>query len=217
MADAHRLDFLATGRNSVAILNILQPLFGTVAMDVLEIASGSGQHAVYMASACPATTWWPTDIMAEHIASIDAWRRESGLASVRPGAILDVTDQAWRNGDGQIDWPPRFDAVVNANMIHIAPWQAAEGLIEGASRHLSRGGFLYLYGPFKCDGRHTADSNAAFDDSLRLKNPDWGVRDIAEVEAVANRHGLALERTVEMPTNNLSLIFRLRHSDLPSQ
>ncbi|MCH7941820.1 MAG: DUF938 domain-containing protein [Proteobacteria bacterium] len=212
-----RLDFPAPRRNRDAILEVLRPMFGTSKKNVLEIAGGSGQHAVHMASACPAVTWWPTDLDPDHLSSIGAWRREAGIETIRPAALLDVTGETWRRGDGRPGWPRRFDAVVNINMIHVAPWRAAQGLIEGAARVLSDDGFLYFYGPFKRDGNHTADSNRAFDHSLRSQNSDWGVRDIAEVEAVANRHGLALERTVEMPANNLSLIFRLRHSDLPPQ
>ena len=208
MGDAkdHRLDFAATRRNGDAILDVLRPLFGSAPMNVLEIASGSGQHAVHMASACPNVTWWPTDLEADHLLSIDAWRREAGLPSIRRATLLDVTHEAWRRGDRVAAWPRRFDAVVNANMIHIAPWAAAEGLIEGASRYLSDEGFLYFYGPFKRDGAHTADSNAAFDDSLRSRNPEWGVRDTAAVAAVAGRYGFEIDQVVEMPANNLSLV-----------
>ena len=210
-----RLDFPASRRNGDAILDVLRPLFGASKKNVLEIASGSGQHAVHMASACRAVSWWPTDLERDSLSSIEAWRREAGIDSIRPAALLDVTGETWRRGDRRAGWPRRFDAVVNINMIHVAPWRAAEGLIEGAARVLTDDGFLYFYGPFSRDGNHTADSNRAFDDSLRRQNPEWGVRDIAEVEAVANRHGLALERTVAMPANNLSLIFRHRHPDLP--
>lgn len=207
----HRLDFAATSRNRHAILDVLRPLMGTTPANVLEIGSGSGQHAIHMASACPTVTWWPTDHDPDHILSIDAWRREAGMASIRPASLLDVTGDAWRRGDGPEDWPRQFDGVVNMNMIHVAPWQAAVGLIEGAGRILAERGFLYFYGPFKRDGVHTADSNRAFDESLRAQNPAWGVRDSAEVEALARQSGLALERLVEMPANNLSLIFRRRN------
>ncbi len=204
-----RLDFAATGRNRDAILDVLQPLMGTAPVNVLEIASGSGQHAIHMASACPTVIWWPTELKSDLTLSIDAWRRHAGIASIRPAALLDVTGDPWRRGNGHGDWPRRFDGVVNINMIHIAPWQVAEGLIEGAGRILSDRGFLYLYGPFKRDGVHTGDGNRAFDESLRARNPTWGVRDSAEVAALARKSGLALERMVEMPANNLSLIFRM--------
>jgi SAM-dependent methyltransferase len=208
-AGGQPLDFAAPRRNGDAILEVLRPLFGATPRHVLEVASGSGQHAVHMTAACPGITWWPTDLDPDHLSSIDAWRRQTGLASIRPATLLDVTGAAWRRGESQAGWPPRFDAVVNTNMIHIAPWAAAEGLIEGAGRCLADNGFLYLYGPFKRNGEHTAPSNRAFDDMLRAQNPDWGVRDIAAVEAVATGFGLKLARTVEMPANNLSLVFRI--------
>jgi len=206
----NRLDFPATQRNADAILNVLKPLLGASPKAVLEIASGSGQHAVHMTTACPQLTWWPTDLDPEHILSIEAWRQEAGAASIQPATLLDVTHDAWRQGERQARWPDRFDGVVNANMIHISPWEAAQGLIEGASRHLTDGGFLYFYGPFKQNGEHTADSNLAFDNDLRARNPEWGVRDLGEVEAIAHRHGFTLEQKHEMPANNLSVVFRLK-------
>ncbi|MFP6730194.1 MAG: DUF938 domain-containing protein [Alphaproteobacteria bacterium] len=214
MSDAKdkRLDFPATSRNGDAILEVLRPLFGAAPVNVLEIASGSGQHAVHMTSALPNVTWWPTDLDGDHLLSIDAWRRDCGGDAIRPATRLDVTDKAWRAGDHPAGWPRAFDALVNMNMIHIAPWAAAEGLIEGASHALSDSGLLYFYGPFKRNGEHTADSNAAFDESLRSRNSGWGVRDTADVEALAGRHGLELERAVKMPANNLSLVFRLKRN-----
>jgi len=203
-----RLDFPATQRNADAILNVLKPLLGCDAKTVLEIASGSGQHAVHMTAACPKLTWWPTDLDPAHIASIDAWRERAGGNAIQPATFLDVTHADWRKSNTH--WPHRFDAIVNANMIHIAPWRAAEGLIEGAARHLSDDGFLYFYGPFKQGGQHTADSNAAFDESLRARNPEWGVRDLDVVQDLAQQHGFVLHQTHQMPANNLSVVFRLK-------
>jgi len=206
----HRLDFPATRRNADAILDVLKPLIGNEPKVVLEIASGSGQHAVHMTTACPTLTWWPTDLDPDHILSIDAWRQDTGARSIQPATLLDVTQPAWRKGEPRNNWPQHFDAIVNANMIHIAPWTAAEGLVEGAAQHLGDDGFLYFYGPFKHGGRHTADSNAAFDADLRTRNPAWGIRDLDEVEALANRHGFKLDQTHQMPANNLSVVFRLK-------
>jgi len=206
----HRLDFPATRRNADAILNVLKPLFGAGPKTVLEIASGSGQHAVHMTAACPPLTWWPTDLDPDHIASIEAWRQDADARAIQPATLLDVTHPTWRKGEPRNDWPHRFDAIVNANMIHIAPWQAAEGLVEGAAHHLIDRGFLYFYGPFKRGGKHTAESNAAFDADLRARNAAWGVRDLDEVEALANRHGFKLDQTHQMPANNLSVVFRLK-------
>lgn len=204
-----RLDFQPTRRNGDAILKVLKPLFGTVPCHVLEIASGSGQHAVRMASVCSSVVWWPSDIDPEHILSIDAWRQDAGLDNIRRAVMIDVVDAAWRSGDRLDGSPKRFDAVVNANMIHVAPWAATEGLIEGASRRLKPDGFLYLYGPFKRNGDHTAESNLAFDNSMRARNPDWGVRDLDDVAVCATKFGFVLEQAIEMPANNLSLVFRI--------
>lgn len=208
MATDSRLDFAATRRNRQAICDVLTPMLEGHPGQLLEIASGSGQHGVFIADALPQLVWWPTDIDPAHMASIEAWRRHAGNASVKPVSRLDVTQTDWRAGGAMFGWPEKFDAIVNINMIHIAPWPAALGLFEGAARRLGGGGFLYLYGPFQRDGAHTAPSNEAFHRSLMDRNPAWGVRDIGDVCAAANAVGLTLAREVAMPANNLSLIFR---------
>jgi SAM-dependent methyltransferase len=178
------------------VLRRVLPARGTV----LEIAAGSGEHAAYFAKALPGLTWLPTDPDAEALASIAAHRAASGAPNLLSPLQLDVTAD---------DWPiERADAVICANMIHIAPWAACEGLIAGAARALPPGGILYLYGPYKIDGRHTAPSNQAFDEDLRARNPLWGIRDLGDVEALAKRSGFALLETVPMPANNLSVVFR---------
>ena len=138
--------------------------------------------------------------MPQALVSIAAHRAAAALPNLLPPLQLDVHSQRW-----PVD---RADTVICNNMIHIAPWSACEGLIAGATRVLLAGGILYLYGPYKIDGRHTAPSNAAFDADLRARNPQWGVRDLGEVQALADRHGFALAETVPMPANNLSVIFR---------
>lgn len=208
MTKDDRLDFSAPRRNADAILDVLKPLFGTAPRDVLEIAAGSGQHAIHIAAACPTVTWWPTDLNPEHIRSIDAWRTEAGVNAVQPARLLDVTEESWRRGDHFDDWPAHYDAVVNMNLIQVAPWEAVEGVIEGASRRLKDTGFMYFYGPFKRDGRLTSEGDRAFDEDLQARNPTWGVKDASEVAACAERFGLILEQTIAMPANNLSLIFR---------
>ncbi len=208
MTKDQRLFFEATTRNAGPILEVLGPLFGTAPFQVLEIGSGSGQHGVHMAKACPNLTWWPSDPDPRHIESIDAWCEYAALNGVKPARRLDVTQERWRYGDAINGLPEKFDAVLSMNMIHIAPWQASEGLIEGAARRIVAGGFLYFYGPFKRGGEHTAPSNHAFDDSLRARNPLWGIRDMEEVEKLAAGTGLMLERVTEMPANNFSLVLR---------
>ena len=195
------LTALAVARNREPILAVLRrvlPARGTV----LEIASGSGEHAVHFAAALPRLTWQPADLDPDALRSIAAYRAAARLPNLLPPLALDAAST---------DWPvTRADAVVSINMIHIAPWSAAQGLMAGAGRILVAGDVLYLYGPFKEDGQHTAPSNAAFDSSLRQRNPQWGVRDVGNVRELAQRHGLALVERVAMPANNLSLIFRYR-------
>jgi SAM-dependent methyltransferase len=188
----------AAARNRGPILGVLRrvlPPTGTV----LEVASGTGEHAVHFAAGLPDVTWQPTDRDPEALRSISAHRVAAGLPNLLAPMELDVTAAAWP--------VERADAVVSINMIHIAPWPAAEGLVAGAARLLAPGGVLFLYGPFREDGRHTA-SNAAFDDSLRARNPEWGVRDLRDAEALIRRHGFGLAETVAMPANNLSVVFR---------
>jgi SAM-dependent methyltransferase len=186
-------------RNREPILEVLKRVLPPRGL-VLEVASGSGEHAAYFAMALPGLSWQPTDPDAEALASIAAHRAAAGAPNLLAPLHLDVTAD---------DWPvERADAVVCANMIHIAPWTACEGLIAGAARALPPGGILYLYGPYKIDGRHTAPSNQEFDVSLRERNPLWGIRELTDVVALAARHGFAVAETVKMPANNLSVIFR---------
>lgn len=189
----------ATARNREPILQVLRrvlPATGTV----LEIASGSGEHAVYMARHLPGIRWQPSDIDPESRASIEAWRRSEGTDNLAPPLAVDA-----RDGDWGID---HADAVVSINMIHISPWEATEGLVRGAARLLPTGGVLYLYGPFHVAGRPTAPSNLAFDASLRANDPAWGVRHADDVAGLAAGAGLELVEMVDMPANNFSLVFR---------
>jgi hypothetical protein len=189
----------ATARNREPILAVLREVLPRVGT-VLEIASGTGEHGVHFAAALPGLTWQPSDLEDESLGSISAHRALAGLPNLLPPLRLDATAPSW---------PVRqADAVVCINMLHIAPWAAAEGLMAGAARVLAPGNVLYLYGPFKQDGRHTAPSNAAFDASLRARDPQWGVRDTGQVADLARKNGFALAQQVAMPANNLSLIFR---------
>lgn len=188
----------ATERNRDAIRDVLSrelPTAGTV----LEIASGTGQHAVAFAQAFPAIRWQPTDPDPTSLASIAAWRDEAALPNLLAPLLLDVT---------QVPWPVvEADAIVCINMVHIAPWEAALALFAGAGRVLAQGGLLYLYGPYRFDGT-TAASNENFDRSLRSRDPRWGVRDVRELGAAAAEHGLVMRGAVAMPANNHSLLFR---------
>jgi SAM-dependent methyltransferase len=192
----------ATLRNRDAILGVLKqhlPVSGLV----LEMASGSGEHVLHFARASADTlVFQPSDPDPSARDSIDAWAASLGLANVRPAVALDAAAAAWPVSHA--------DAVICINMIHIAPWAAAVGLVHGASRVLPPEGMLYLYGPYRRGGRHTAPSNEAFDGSLRTRNPAWGVRDLEAVVELAESHGFAPPVVEEMPANNLSLVFRRR-------
>jgi SAM-dependent methyltransferase len=196
----HAMVSPSTARNRDPILSVLKPRLPANGL-VLEVASGAGEHAAYCAAALPGLKWRPTDPDADARASIAAWRAHAGLPNLLEPLALDASDP-----DG---WPvERADAVVNINMIHISPWSAAEGLMAGAGRVLPPGGDLFLYGPYFEADVETAPSNLAFDESLRRRNPAWGVRRLEDVKALAAEQGLELEERVAMPANNLSLVFR---------
>ncbi|MBK8999444.1 MAG: DUF938 domain-containing protein [Myxococcales bacterium] len=189
----------ATARNREPILAVLERYVSEGAR-VLEIAAGSGEHACFFAERLPVAEWVPTDADAESRASIDAWRVHSGAARVAPALELDVTASAWPVS--------RADVVLCVNMIHISPWEATLGLLSGSAKLLPAGGVLFLYGPYRRFGAHTAPSNADFDASLRARDPRWGVRDLEAVSAAAGEAGFALEEVVAMPANNLSVVLR---------
>ena len=206
-----RLDAEAFHRNHQPIWAVLQRYLDGKSGDVLETGSGTGQHAVHFAAHSPGIVWWPSDLNERHLQSIAAWRAFSGLPNIKPPLKLDLADPDWSEATRAGGCPPNLLAIFCANVIHIAPWRVAEGLFAGAGRMLQEGGYLFLYGPFKRNGKHTALSNAVFDASLRENNPDWGVRDIDDVEKLASSCGLALREVVEMPANNLIVVFARSH------
>jgi SAM-dependent methyltransferase len=193
-----QLHSAAAVRNRDPILAVLRRVLPGEGL-VLEIASGTGEHAAYFGEAFPQLAWQPSDPDPRARASVAAWC--AGVPTVRPPLALDATDERW---------PVEPAAIVCVNMIHIAPWSACEGLLRGAGRALPPGGVLYLYGPYRIDGRHTAPSNATFDAGLRAQDPAWGVRDLETVVTLAASHGLDLRETVSMPANNLSVILERR-------
>lgn len=193
----------ASVRNREPILEVLRPRLPASGL-VLEIASGSGEHAVHLACALPQLEWQPTDREDAALASIAAWRAEAALPNLRAPLRLDVTEEPWPAElvAGSVA------AIFCANMVHISPWRASEALFAGAGRLLAEGAPLFTYGPYRFDGRFTAPSNEAFDQSLRSRDPSWGVRDVADLRALGERSGLVLEETIEMPANNHVLRFR---------
>jgi hypothetical protein len=190
----------ATERNRGPILEVLRGVLPESGR-VLEIGSGTGEHVVWLAEQLPALTFQPSDPDAVNRTSIAAWIAQAGVTNVKVPVALDAKDDRWLLADAP-------DAILCINMIHIAPWAATSGLMRNAATTLPPEGVLYLYGPFKRGGAHTAPSNAAFDENLRARNPAWGVRDLEAVIETALNAGLDLADTVAMPANNLSVVFR---------
>lgn len=184
-------------RNKGPILQVLQRVLPDSGQ-VLEIGSGSGQHAVHFSEHLAPLFWQPTDIDAKNLASIRQWRKDAGLPNLLEPLTLDVLSTEWGL--------ETYSALFSANMIHIAPWECCLGLLAGARRHVNSGGLLALYGPFKIAGCHTADSNRKFDDNLRGKDSRWGVRDLDDV--LAQARGFDFEERVEMPANNQVVLLR---------
>ena len=192
----------SAARNSAPILEALKRYLPTHGV-VLEIGCGTGEHAVCFAEAMPALTWLPSDPDPASRASTASWIMFKGLNNVLAPLDVDTRSAEWG-----VEGLAPFDAMVSINMIHIAPWAATIGLFSGAGRLLRSGGLLLLYGPFMHNGAHNAPSNAAFDESLKARNRSWGLRDIAEIEGVAEAAGLRLDETVDLPANNKLLVFR---------
>jgi SAM-dependent methyltransferase len=188
----------ATERNREPLAEVLRdvlPGSGTV----LEVASGTGEHAAYFAALFPHLTWQPSDTDPDALNSIEAWAADGNAPNLRPPVVLDAAGT----------WPVESaEAILCVNMVHISPWAATVGLMRGAGRVLAAGAPLVLYGPYRRGETATAPSNEAFDRSLKSRNPDWGLRALEDVTAVAEASGLGFERLYEMPANNLTLLFR---------
>jgi SAM-dependent methyltransferase len=201
VAGDQRMFSPSAGRNAAPILVILRRILTPNGV-VLEIGCGTGEHAVQFAAAMPQITWLPSDPNPEARASTASWISFNGLSNVRAPLDIDVCASEWG-----VEKEASFDAIVSLNMVHIAPWAASLGLFAGARRLLRAGALLILYGPFTSDGVHNAPSNAAFDASLKARNPSWGVRDIVDVERLAESSALILRETIDMPANNRLLVF----------
>lgn len=191
------LRFPATARNRDPILEVLRTAFAPPTASVLELASGSGEHALYFSTHLPHLRWQPTDLDPDHLASVEAWRQDGGGPNLLPARRLDLLDPP-------DDLPP-VDAIFVANLWHISPWEVTAASFALGARLIRPGGLLVSYGPYRVDGAHTAPSNEAFDASLRSRDPRWGVRDVGEIAAVAE--GFSLREKIQMPANNLVLIW----------
>lgn len=198
----------AAERNKQPILEVLQRLLPPRGR-MLELASGTGQHAAWFGAGLPGWTWHPTEVNSAALPTIAAWVQRAGVGNVHPPALLDVTDATWPSDDeaatSAFDQP--FDAVFCANLLHIAPWGVCAPLMRGARRHLADGGRVLIYGPFIEGDVPTAQSNLDFDASLRRQHPDWGIRQREAVERCAHDAGLRLRQRIPMPANNLLLVF----------
>jgi SAM-dependent methyltransferase len=198
--DTDRRQFApATERNREPIGAVLERVLPETGL-MLEIAAGSGEHAAYFAPRFPGLTWQPTEPDPDGRASIEAWVEHTNAANLNPPIDLDVTVDPWPVTEA--------DAIFSANMIHIAPWECCLGLMAGAGRILGPGGVFVLYGPFMRGGEHTAPSNAEFDASLKSRDATWGIRDLDDVTACAEKAELSRQEIVEMPANNLTVIFK---------
>ena len=194
-----RFYFPHVARNREAILQVLRRVLPPQGL-VLEVASGSGEHAAYFAERLPSLIWQPSDFDPRSLASIAAHRTAADAPNLLAPVCLDATSEQWPVESA--------DALVCINMIHISPWVVSEGLMAGARRVLRMGGVIYLYGPYKIDGRHTAQSNKEFDAWLLTQNAQWGVRDFADIADLAACNDFVLIETVPMPANNMSIIFK---------
>jgi SAM-dependent methyltransferase len=207
-----RLDSASFHRNHEPIGAVLARWLQDEPGDVLEVGSGSGQHVIELARRAPRLRWWPSDLDERNLESIEAWRRHANLPNVEAARRLDLCAPEWGASAEDSVTLRDLTAIFCANVIHISPWRTTRGLMSGASERLRPGGRLFVYGPFKRDGQHTAPSNEAFDQSLRARNAEWGVRDLDDVRAVAEEHGLTMAGIEPMPANNLTLIFERRGS-----
>ncbi|WP_019558935.1 DUF938 domain-containing protein [Thioalkalivibrio sp. ALE12] len=188
----------AAEQNRAPILEVLRERFLAHGR-VLEIGAGTGQHAVHFAAALPHLDWHPSDV-AENLPGVEAWRRDAAVPNLRPARPLDVLRDPWPEGP--------FEYVYSANTVHIMHWPAVEALFAGVARVLAADGLFALYGPFAHDGAHTAESNARFDQMLRAQDPGMGVRDRADLDALATAAGLAPEAVINLPANNQILLWR---------
>lgn len=195
----HRRSAPHVARNAEPIIEVLREALPARGL-VLEVASGSGEHALHFARTFPKLLWQPSDPEPAALRSIEAWRAEAGLFNLLPAVALDARAAEWAVTEA--------DALLCINMVHISPWAATVGLLRGAGRLLQPGALLYLYGPYRQAGVETAPSNEAFDADLRARDQDWGLRDLEEVVAEAEGRGFRLDRVIPMPANNLSVLFR---------
>lgn len=202
-----RLDSAAFHRNCEPIWSVLSPWLQDKSGNVLEVGSGSGQHVVEFARRAPHLLWWPSDLHPRNLESIEAWRRLAQAQNIEAARRIDLLAPDWGLSDADSATLGELTAILCFNVLHISSWRTTEGLMQGAAQRLHPGGRLFIYGPFKQDGQHTAPSNEVFDASLRARDPHWGVRDITDIRDEAHHYDLVLAQIAPMPANNMILIF----------
>lgn len=207
MNSLNRLDSPSYHENITPILEVLSAYFPSCSGDVLEIGSGTGQHIIDFAKKFPHITWWPSDIREEHLLSIKAWEETASLPNLKDPIYLDAEHGDWLQASLPAE-PHTLCGIISINVTHISSWATTQNIFLNAGKLLKMDGFLYLYGPYSKNGRHTSTSNELFDSTLRSSNPDWGVRDISDIERLAHENNLQLDMLVDMPVNNFSLIIR---------
>lgn len=203
-------DFPAFHRNKEPVLAVLCEVLPERPLEVLEIASGSGQHGPFFTETLGQVTWWPSDLEEDSMDSINGWREHLGADAVQAGQVIDVTSEHWRTGAALAHGPDQFDVVFSMNMIHIAPIAAMHGLVEGGGKRVKTGGLLMLYGPFYRHGVETASGNISFEQWLKGQNSQWGIRQLEEVTATADANGFDGPQIFEMPANNLTVVYTKR-------
>ena len=208
-----RLDSAAFHRNFEPIWDVLSPWLHDKSGNMLEVGSGTGQHVVEFARRSPHLLWWPSDLHPRNLESIEAWRHDAQAQNIEAARRIDLSAPDWGLSEADSATLSDLTAILCANVLHISPWQTTEGLMQGAAGRLHPGGRLFIYGPFKQDGQHTAPSNEAFDASLRARDPQWGIRDINDIRDEAHKYHLVLADIAAMPANNMILIFESAQDD----
>ncbi len=194
-------------RNHRPIIEALRSRLDLESGHVLELGSGPGQHISVMAKAFPKLTFWPSDPYPAHRESVEKWRAHHGVNNVMDPFALDASE-SWNLKGDHAPQSGDIQAVLCINVLHVAPWSVAQGVLKGSAAHLGREGALFLYGPYSVDGQHISEGNASFDAAIRAENDAWGVRDVGEISTEAETHGLVIAERVEMPSNNFILVVK---------
>ena len=202
-----RLNAPATARNTEVIAEVLQTVMKFETGNVIEIGSGTGQHVIHFSRLFPNLTWWPSDPETDHIKSIESWRQYAKQDNIRPACRIDASAD-WNLGKETTPPSDNVICIFSANVVHIAPWEVAIGILSGAGKYLQKDGVLVLYGPYSRSGDLLSEGNIAFDKSLKSRNPDWGIRDLDDILKSAEKHNMSLHKVFDMPSNNSTIVLK---------